>query len=165
MEIDFTSVYEQHAPDVRRFVCYLTGSDDTAAEITSETFLRAWTTSGRIREESAKGYLLAIARNLVTDWQRRGWRSQSLAVDVTAPAAKPEAKRYLDQTMAAIQQLPDKYRLPLVMHAVGELPYEEIARSLELPLATVKVRIHRARLQLNEILQPTEAIPLKESLR
>jgi DNA-directed RNA polymerase specialized sigma24 family protein len=40
--------------------------------------------------------------------------------------------------MAAIQQLPDKYRLPLVMHAVGELPYEEIARSLELPLATVK---------------------------
>ncbi|MCX6598147.1 MAG: hypothetical protein NTV70_17465 [Acidobacteria bacterium] len=54
----------QYAPDVRRFVCYLTGSDDAAAEITSETLLRAWTTSGRIREESAKGYLLAIARNL-----------------------------------------------------------------------------------------------------
>lgn len=162
MEIDFTSVYEQYAPDVRRFVCYLTGSDDAAAEITSETFLRAWTTSGRIREESAKGYLLAIARNLVTDRQRRGWRSQPLAVDVTAPAAKPEAKRYLDQTLAAIQELPDKYRLPLVMHAVSELPYEEIARSLELPLATVKVRIHRARLQLNEILHPTETVSVKE---
>ncbi len=165
MEIDFTSVHLQYAPDVRRFVCYPMGSDDAAAEITSETFLPAWTTSGKIREESAKGYLLAIARNLVTDRQRRGWRAQPLALDVSAPAAQPEAKRYLDQTLAAIQQLPDKYWLPLVMHAVSELPYEEIARSLELPLATVKVPIHRARLLLNEILHPTECVPMKESMR
>ena len=52
----FHSLYEAHAKDVYRFARSLTASDDAAAEITSETFLRAWVGRDRIRVETAKAY-------------------------------------------------------------------------------------------------------------
>ncbi len=70
----FHSLYEAHAQDVYRFARFLTGSDDAAADVTSETFLRAWTGRDAIRAETAKAYLLAIARNLARDRARAGSR-------------------------------------------------------------------------------------------
>jgi len=67
----FHSLYRAHAGDVFRFARYLTGSDDAAADITSETFLRAWVGRDAIRVETAKAYLLTIARNLYRDDLRR----------------------------------------------------------------------------------------------
>lgn len=55
------------ARDVFRFARYLTGNDDAAADITSETFLRAWAGRDAVRVATAKAYLLAIARNLCRD--------------------------------------------------------------------------------------------------
>ena len=70
-ETTFHSLYDAHAADVFRFARYLTGSDDAAADVTSETFLRAWAGRDAIRAGTAKAYLLTIARNLVRDgWQR-----------------------------------------------------------------------------------------------
>ena len=63
----FHSLYEAHAKDVYRFARYLTGSDDAAADVAAETFLRAWAGRDAIRVETAKAYLLAIARNLARD--------------------------------------------------------------------------------------------------
>src|SRR6185295_4869051 len=56
----FHNLYEAHARDVYRFARFLSASDDAAAEITSETFLRAWVGRDRIRVETAKAYLSAI---------------------------------------------------------------------------------------------------------
>lgn len=149
---DFILVYNRHAPDVGRFVRYLTGNPDLADELTAETFLRAWTSLGTIQVTTAKSYLIAIARNLVVDHYRRK-PAAALDFDLAAPDEAPDSRRLLDQTMVAIQRLPEHYREPLVMHAISELPYEEIARSLNLPVTTVRMRIHRARLQLMEMLE------------
>lgn len=61
-------LYRTWSSDVRRFAYWLTRDRAAADDITSETFVRAWTHLGRIRTESVKGYLLAIARNLAHDW-------------------------------------------------------------------------------------------------
>ena len=66
----FHGLYEAHATDVYRFARFLTGSDDAAADVTSETFLRAWAGRDTIRLDTAKAYLLAIARNLARDRAR-----------------------------------------------------------------------------------------------
>jgi RNA polymerase sigma-70 factor (ECF subfamily) len=52
--------------------------------------------------------------------------------------------------LAALAELPESLREPLVLFAQGELSYEEIAAQLELPIATVKVRIFRARQKLEK---------------
>ena len=69
-----------------------------------------------------------------------------------APAVRdnPDAALTLQSVLAAIAELPESLREPLVLFAQGELSYEEIAAQLELPIATVKVRIFRARQKLEK---------------
>ena len=50
----------------------------------------------------------------------------------------------------AMQSLPDKLRLPLVLYYSEGLTYEEISQTLRLPMATVRGRIHRAKGQLRK---------------
>ena len=74
--VTFHTLYDAHARDVFRFARYLTGDADAAADITSETFLRAWAGREAVRVETAKAYLLAIARNLCRDRGRQARRSR-----------------------------------------------------------------------------------------
>ncbi len=50
--------------------------------------------------------------------------------------------------LAALQQLPEIDRTVLLMRALDEMPYEEIAEALGIPVVTAKVKVHRARLKL-----------------
>ena len=97
--LNFTTLYELYAPDVMRFARYLTGNPDWAGEILSETFLRAWTTPESLLMASAKGYLIAIARNLITDQFRKQRHEAPLDFDSSSPDENPETKRVLDQTL------------------------------------------------------------------
>jgi len=143
----FQALYEAHARDLFRFARYLTGSEDAAADIVSETFLRAWAGRARIRVATAKAYLLAIARNLAHDRRRaaRRWPGADVPDRLVPPDA--ETRLELDRALAAVDALPEAYREPLLLVAYG-LSYDEAARVLGLPVPTLKIRVHRARLKL-----------------
>jgi RNA polymerase sigma-70 factor (ECF subfamily) len=143
----FHSLYEAHARDVYRFARFLTASDDAAAEITSETFLRAWVGRERIRAETAKAYLLTIVRNLAHDRGRFLSRWPDADVPDQSVAPNAEARIELRRTLDAIRALPIEYREPLMLAALG-VEYEEIGRVLGISVSTVKIRVHRARLKL-----------------
>ena len=63
---DFHSLYQQHAPQVHRFVLFLCGDSALADDITSDTFVRAWTARGKIREAEAEsqGYRVGGRRGV-----------------------------------------------------------------------------------------------------
>ena len=61
---DFSSLYRKYAPDVYRFALYLSNKRGEAEDITSETFVRAWTSPESIEVATVKAYLFTIARNL-----------------------------------------------------------------------------------------------------
>jgi RNA polymerase sigma-70 factor (ECF subfamily) len=143
----FHNLYEAHARDVYRFARFLTASDDAAAEITSETFLRAWVGRERIRVETAKAYLLAIARNLAMDRGRSASRWPAAEVPDQPVAPNAEVRMELRRTLDAIRALPIEYREPLMLAAIG-VDYEEIGRVLGISVSTVKIRVYRARLKL-----------------
>jgi RNA polymerase sigma-70 factor (ECF subfamily) len=147
----FHGLYEAHSTDVYRFARFLTGSDDAAADVTSETFLRAWIGRDTIRADTAKAYLLAIARNLARDRARASSRISDAAVPETAVAANAEARLELNRTLDAVRALPSDYREPLLL-AVSGVGYDEIGRLLGLSVATVKIRVHRARAKLGAAL-------------
>lgn len=152
---DFEELYRRHAPEVFRFALYLSGHRSDAEDITSETFVRAWTASGTIRTATVKGYLLTIARNLFLQSLRGRSRHVEIPETLPDPAAGPEARAERDSELAAalraLQRLPEIDRAALLMRAADDMPYEEIARALDLSLASVKVKIHRARLALREM--------------
>jgi RNA polymerase sigma factor (sigma-70 family) len=138
--------------DVYRFALYLSGERGEAEDITSETFVRAWTAPGPIEMVTVKGYLFTIARNLFLQGLRRKSRHVALNEDLRDPQANPyrqaEQKEKLDSVLTELQKLPEESRSALLMRAVDGMAYEEIARALGISLAAVKVKIHRARIAL-----------------
>ena len=152
---DFGELYRNHAPDVFRFALYLCGDRGEAEEITSETFVRAWTAPGEIHMATVRGYLFTIARHLFLKGRMR--RSRHVELDETlhdpkpGPQAAAEHDSELRAVLAALQKLPEVDRAALLMRAGDEMPYEEIARALGISLSAVKVKIHRARLALAHI--------------
>ena len=154
----FEAMYEAYAGDVYRFSRYLTGSEDAASEITAETFFRAWAGRGKIRLSTAKSYLLTIARNLALDGFRQTRRWAHPLPETVVSSANADARIELERTLAAISRLEAEYREPLLLTAAGGLSYEETAAILKLPLATVKIRIYRARLKIAGMLGREEVI-------
>ena len=157
---DFQALYQKYAQDLFRFALYLTGDRAEAEDIVSETFVRAWTAPGQIRQPTVKAYLLVIARNCYRQGLRRSGRLSSLSgegQDFADPRQAPydsaEQRAELASVMEDLQRLPELDRTALLMAAVEEMPYEQIALTLGLSLGAVKTKIHRARLKLEQARQ------------
>ena len=161
---DIENLYKRYAGDVRRFALYLCGDVVMADEITSDTFVRLWMAAGRIRQPTVKSYLFTIARNAYTDLLRRAARHSQL--DKNMPDTRISAQTQMEESaevgavLAALQQLPEMDRTVLLMRALDEMPYEEIAETLGIPVVTAKVKVHRARLKLMKTRQAwREVVP------
>jgi RNA polymerase sigma-70 factor (ECF subfamily) len=158
MLVDFHGLFERYSGDVFRFALYLSGDRSLAEDITQETFVRAWVTPGEIRGGTVKAYLFAIARNLYRDELKR--TARRVALDDVWPDPKPgpdavaEGRLELEAVLKALQELPEIDRAALLMSVQDGLSYVDIAATLELSVAVVKVKIHRARLKLKRIHNP-----------
>ena len=142
----FNSLLAAHLPSLSRVAYRICGHRETAEDVVQETLIRAWKYMDNIRDEkAAKGWLFMILRReCARSFQRQ-----------TPPAMEMEVERLTDgrfepaiDTMAlyeAIDTLPDKYRLPLIFHAIGGYGVKRIASELALNSATVKTRLFRAR--------------------
>ncbi|MFI5167003.1 MAG: RNA polymerase sigma factor [Thermoanaerobaculales bacterium] len=156
---EFSTLYRKYAPDVFRFALYLSGDRSDAEDITSETFVRAWTSPEPIRSATVKAYLLTIARNLFLRGLRAKRHRAALPEEawgqISDPQPSPhmvaEGKAEFRAAVAGLQRLPETDRAALLMQAFEGMRYEEIAVALGIPLGTVKVKIHRARLTLAKV--------------
>ena len=157
--MEFHELYEKYAPAVRRFALFLSGDPMLADDITSDTFMRAWLAQERIRQPTVKSYLFTIARNAYHDVQRREWRRTALdegkADERIGMHAHLEQKEEVKAVIAALQELPEIDRTILLMRAFDDMPYEEIAAAMEIPVTTAKVKVHRARAKLMEARNPS----------
>lgn len=157
--MEFHELYEKYAPAVRRFALFLSGDPMLADDITSDTFMRAWLAQERIRQPTVKSYLFTIARNAYHDVQRREWRRTPLdegkADEGIGTHAHLEQKEEVRAVIAALQELPEIDRTILLMRAFDDMPYEEIAAAMEIPVTTAKVKVHRARAKLMEARNPS----------
>src|SRR5947207_11245611 len=113
----FHDLYERYSRDVYRFVLYLSSDPALADDVTSETFIRVWSSPEPVRLATVKAYLLAIARNLCFMEHRRSSRQQLL--DEATPggrsvAREAEAREELAQVMQALQEFPEIDRTALL---------------------------------------------------
>jgi RNA polymerase sigma-70 factor, ECF subfamily len=101
---------------------------------------------------TVKGYLFTIARHLFLHGVRKSSRHDALDEDLRDPREGPavlaEQAAKLRSVLVELQRLPEASRSALLMYAVDGMAYDEIARVLDISLAAVKVKIHRARLFL-----------------
>ncbi|GIG57345.1 RNA polymerase sigma24 factor [Longispora fulva] len=147
----------------RRLVTQLyafTGDLAEAQDAVQEAFARALARPKHISDiENPEAWLRTVAVNLV----RRRWRRRRLFDTImmrTRPVTStvepgPEPDR--TDLLAALAQLPQAYREVIVLHHLADLPVDEVATTLDLPVGTVKSRLSRGRTALATRLRPAEA--------
>ena len=143
---------------------YVSNPDD-AVDITQDAFVKAYSKLRSFDASSAfYTWLYRIAFNLAISRQRRQRPTVSVehARDVLGhepvdradpPGARLEQEERACQVREAMAALSDEHRSILVLREVEGCAYEEIAEILELPVGTIRSRLHRARLQLRDQLQ------------
>jgi RNA polymerase sigma-70 factor (ECF subfamily) len=139
------------------------GNAAEAQDVAQEVFLRAHRGLGEFRGQARLStWLYAIASRLclsrLTGTERRLARHGEEALARLAdaqpgPDQALERGELEDALHRAIGELPEERRIVVVLRDVEGLAYEEIAAALELPLGTVRSRLHRARLDLKEKLE------------
>jgi RNA polymerase sigma-70 factor (ECF subfamily) len=170
----FDEIVERYQHKIYGYVKRLVGNETDAEDITQEVFLKALNSLHRFREESSlQTWLFRIATNLCRDAHRRrqrekGWLSlwrqadeqseteEGGIVDPPDDRFNPEKLLLREELGAmlskAMEQLPLAMREVLILHDVEQMPYEEIAQALGVPLGTVKSRLFHARARLRESL-------------
>ena len=152
--LSFHDLYERHSRDVYRFALFLSSDATIAEDLTADTFVRAWTARGSIRDTTIRAYLLTITRNLWRDRQRRAWRLVPLDESVAATAVfQVQAEHAIDLGWAEklLQHVASGDRDALLLFARDGLSYDEIAQRLGIDAGAVKSRIFRARRVLNAL--------------
>ena len=150
--VNFHELYESYAADIYRFAFWLSGDSSEAEDITSETFIRAWVKNNTFRTETLKAYLFTIARNIYLESKRNKPMQISLEDFYPDPAPGPEqlveSQLEIKSVQKFLQTLPEIDRAAFIMRVQQELPYAEIARTLEISLSAAKVKVHRVRKKL-----------------
>lgn len=156
----------QYQTSVYRALVGWVGNRGDAEDLTQDTFLLAYRNlKGFQQRSSLRTWLLRIAYHQAISHRRKAARRRSLApasdptpaealVDGRIGSPGEQLERTLDAARLheAIQQLPVEYRDLIVLRDLQDLDYQSIAQTLEIPLGTVRSRLHRARLELKMIL-------------
>ena len=150
----FELCVDQCADSMFRVAFRLTGNQTLARELVQETYLSAWKSiSGLKDKDKMRGWLFAILRNQYSKLIRAEARSTPTTehLDSVAVYEKP-----VDQTQqvvqAAIEELDENHKLPLLLVSMEGMSVEEAAEALGIPRGTVLSRLHRAREKLKQIL-------------
>jgi RNA polymerase sigma factor (sigma-70 family) len=157
---DAETLFALYRDRVRRYLGRASGETDLASDLTQEVFLRVSRVVIPVApEHQLAGWLFRIARNVALDHHRRRTRQpdELLGTCDTANGPSQETTTALNQALSKLQ---DVDRDVFLMREMSGLSYAEIANACELTPDAVRNRIHRARLQLREILA-TSFTPLR----
>ena len=139
----------------------LTGNHDEAQDLVQEVLLRVRRGLASYRPGSMEAWLSRITTNAFLDEVRRKKRRPLEVVPdlpdrVTATDQEPldvlDTSRLPEHIQDALKALPIEFRSAVVLCDVVGLNYQEIAESLDVPVGTVRSRIHRGRAQLRVML-------------
>jgi RNA polymerase sigma-70 factor, ECF subfamily len=155
----FDELMRRHEQRMFSLALRLTGNRADALDATQDAFIVAFRRAETFRGEAAfSTWLYRIGINACNDLLRKKRKQEPLDPDAldlqierTTTMGDPPIR--LD-IVNALKQLPEEYRTAVVMHDLGGIPYEEIARLTSAQIGTVKSRISRGRRKLAALLEP-----------
>lgn len=164
----FNELIRRFEKQVYNLAYRLTGNHDDAEDVASEAFVRAYSAIRRFRGASAiSTWLYRIVTNVYLDERKRRTAHPQSSLEEYLDVPDGQVKRQIEDSspgpeqiaelaerssvlQAAINSLPDFQKTMIVLFHIQELPYEEIAQILNMPVGTVKSRLNRARRALRD---------------
>jgi len=153
----FGEIVERHEARLRALVAGIVADRQVGEDVVQETFLVAYRRLGTFRGESTfSTWLTRIAIREATRARTRFRRivgrwvalDESQAAGGERPADRSESR---DEVLAILRRLPERERVPFVLHVLEGRKYEEIAELLGVPSGTIGSHISRARSRLEKI--------------
>ncbi len=152
------------------YALYLTNDREQAQDLLQDTYMKAYRYYGKFeRGTNARAWLYRILRNTFINEYRRVQRlpdlvqfdeqissykmSDSLNSGAEEILRSADTELFGDEVSEAISALPEKFKSVIILRDVQDLPYEEIADALKIPIGTVRSRLHRARALLFDTLK------------
>ena len=139
------ALYRREFGALAGYCLRLLGEEQAARDVASESFVRLCSRFGSVNEPRAWLYL--VATNLCRDGWARERRHRS-ALDVLGRRREVQVAAFDPSLRDAVDRLPRRLRLVVVLHYVADLPVHEVATATGLPVGTVKRRLHEARAAL-----------------
>jgi RNA polymerase sigma-70 factor (ECF subfamily) len=163
----FEVLVRRHQKATFNLVYRLLGDYDEAAEVTQEVFLSAFKSIHQFRgDANFSTWLYRIAFNHAST-RRKGLQiaqQRHVPLDGTEligdgdafadPEKTAQDRETQQRVQRALNSLPKDDATIIILRDLQDAPYEEVAQMLEIPVGTVKSRLHRARRALKELLAP-----------
>ena len=161
----FEALVRRYRRELFNFLARFTGDAAMAEDVFQETFLQVHLSAATFDlSRRLKPWLFTIAANKGRDAMRKSYRRQAAPLDAKIAGSNSQESTYADlmpsdipppeesllnlETRQAVQRIidamPENLRTVLLMSYFNELPYKEIAEILDVPLGTVKSRLHAA---------------------
>ncbi|MCF7801526.1 MAG: sigma-70 family RNA polymerase sigma factor [Candidatus Marinimicrobia bacterium] len=167
-ESAFIELVNRYKDRLLNFVYRFVGDRDEAEDIVQDTFLKVYKNRHAYREVAKfSTWIYTIAGNLARSELRKRRRHKTYNMsqigledrDFDPPDTDLGPDSHVSfrfeeaEIQRAIRQLPDQFRTIIILRDIQELSYEEISRILDIPMGTVKSRVNRARLKMQELLK------------
>lgn len=163
----YLEIVERFKDRLFAFIYRFVGDEDLAEDLVQDTLIKVYTHRHAYREIARfSTWIYTIAGNLArTELRKRkrratfsmsalglGEREYELPSEDFTPSKTLEGKQTEKHIRIALAKLPLHFRTVIILRDVQELSYEEISKIMKIPLGTVKSRVNRARLRLQEML-------------
>ena len=159
----FDELVRQTYVDTFTLAYRLTGNEEDARDVAQDAYLRAWRGIGRFRGEAQfSTWMYRITANAASTHTRKRRRQRTEVLDNHAepteerveslPGPAAESAEGLERVSHAIETLPVKLRHVVLLKDVYGLSHEDIAAELDISVAAAKVRLHRGRRKLKDML-------------
>lgn len=161
----FQTEFVPHMSSLYNFGYYLSNDEDLAKDLLQETYLKAFRFIDYFEiGTNAKAWLLRIMKNsFINEYRKKTKAPNKVALedvnqkddfedDFTVTDLRTEVFGNLigDEVTKAINNLPADYRLIILLSDIENFKYDEIAKIIDVPIGTVRSRLHRARQMLKE---------------
>ena len=173
---EFDHLLREHVPALYRSAYRWTGAVDRAEDLVQELLIRLYPKLDELRGlERIRPWALRVMYRMFVDQVRRERSSPvQFGTDLTDDGGDEEAQELIDSSagpaelleqhltqervLAMWERLSEEHRVVLSMHDIEDYSLPELAQIMDVPLGTLKSRLHRARAKLRELLA-TERIP------
>ena len=144
------------------FVVYYLGNRQGADDVMQEVLIKFWNRRHEVDTDRIVPWLMTVARNACIDEHRRKKNrrdSVTYDTDMVGDMADFEGERgdsaiesqlFMEDLTAEIERLDDPFKSIVILREIQGMKYEEIAESMDLPLSSGKVYLHRARKKLRQ---------------
>lgn len=168
--MDIENCVKEYGKSLYSFCLYITCNKENADDLYQQTFLVAVEKKELEKNRNPKAYLIAIAMNLWKNRLRKAARRKRLAEMLsledeklnqipdgwTSVEREVEKKQEAERLRKCVLELPEKYKMVILLCYMEEMSMEEIARALRIPEGTVKSRLNKAKELLKERLRDGE---------